>query len=185
MSDWRWHWTDNLNYYWIKHIPIKYKFVHSYDFIIYCLLLFVRYRIFHSYRDVTIADEGLQKLVKCSELTFFERGKAGLYRVIPAMTRDLSLRGLVWRTTTINHLWTSQGSWGHIPTRILTEFGFMKFVQLAVTKCNHFAIHSSEQFRNTLNVLVAVRVTTSSPPPSGALCCIYIKDGVFFQIACK
>ena len=97
---------------------------------------------------------------------FFERGKAGLYRVIPAMTRDLSLHGLVWRTTTFNHLWTSQGSWGYILTQVFTGFDFMKFVQLEVTICNHFAIHSSkQQFRNTLNFLVAVRVTTSSPPP--------------------
>lgn len=86
------------------------------------------------------------------------------------MTRDLSSYGLVWRTTTFNHLWTSQGSCGYILTQVLTGFDFMKFVQLVVTICNHFAIHSSEQqFRNTLNFLVAVRVTTSSPPPSGAL----------------
>jgi hypothetical protein len=59
------------------------------DWLIDNQLLYVQQqhlRIFPSYRDVTIAGEGLQNLVLCSELKTF------LYRATPAVTLDLFFR---------------------------------------------------------------------------------------------
>jgi hypothetical protein len=85
--------------------------------IVYCFKF--RSRIFHLYRDVTIASEGLQNLCLCS----WPLSKEGsIYRTTHALKRGLGFSGLMRRTTPFSHL-LRHTKWcgGSILTRILTH----------------------------------------------------------------
>ena len=60
-----------------------------------------------SYRDITITNEGLQKFGLCMVIG---RREESLYCVIPAMTWDLGLHGLLQRNALFRCLSTSQSA---------------------------------------------------------------------------
>jgi hypothetical protein len=79
-------------------------------------------RVFHFYRDVTIAGEGLQNLGLCSAFMGFW-ARRDLYRATPILARGLGFCGLIRRTAPFSrHLRHTSGCGESILSRILTGF---------------------------------------------------------------
>jgi hypothetical protein len=90
-----------LNFTWfLERTALKIKIC---DWLIICCFSPHSW-IFHLYRDVTIAGEGLQKWSICWALCAFVQRKRDLYRATPTTTRDLGFSGLIRKNAPLSHL---------------------------------------------------------------------------------